>query len=81
MARVRYEELDGRARARATLLKPSPAPAGYTGNTAVTEWLILNCRGDFGSVSDGHAVRVRFADPEDCARALARFGGKPLGPG
>jgi hypothetical protein len=76
MPRVRFEELPGGAadRSEAALRKPQPPPAGYTGNTAITEWLTLHCRRDWGSISDGPVVRVRFADPEDCARARERFG-------
>jgi hypothetical protein len=76
MPRVRVEELPGDEAGgmSATFRKPTSPPQGYTGNTVITEWLTLHCRGDWGSLSDGAFVRVRFADPEDCARAKARFG-------
>lgn len=77
MARVRYEALPGWrvGGLEASLRKPADAPRGYTRNTVITEWLTLNCRGDWGSVADSRFVRVRFADPEDWARATARFPG------
>jgi hypothetical protein len=58
----------------ASLRKPSEIPRGYTGNTVITEWLTLNCRGDWASWSHGARVTVRFADARDRERALARFG-------
>lgn len=79
MSRARYKELAS-GLASAALLKPAPPPGGYTGNTAITEWLTLNCRDRWASFSDGPVVRVRFVDPEDCARALERFGGRRLTP-
>jgi hypothetical protein len=76
MSRVRFEELPGgkAGGAEASFRKPPAPPPGYTGNTVITEWLTLHCRGDWGSLSDGAFVRVRFADPADCDRAAARFG-------
>jgi hypothetical protein len=76
MPRVRFGALPGRSAggAEITVRKPQQAPPGYTANTVITEWLTLNCHGDWGSVSDGPFVRVRFAEAEDCARARVRFG-------
>lgn len=72
MSRVRFEEVGacGRQPCEARFRKPAAPPAGYTGNTVVTEWLTLNCRGSWGSRSDGRSVHVRFAEPDDCARAV-----------
>ncbi len=49
---------------RAWILKPSAAPAGDTPNTVVTEWLTLNCRGQWACQGLGERVEVRFADAE-----------------
>jgi hypothetical protein len=57
----------------AWLPKPAP-PAGYTGNTVITEWLTVNCQGDWASPAGARALHVRFADADDRARAVARFG-------
>jgi hypothetical protein len=60
----------------ARLPKPRVAPAGYTANTVITEWLTVNCRGDWASHAVARELRVRFAETTDRDRAVARFGVK-----
>lgn len=51
-----------------------PRSKGYTANTVVTEWLTLNCAGDWASTSlSGRAIVVRFFEAADFERARARF--------
>lgn len=77
MARVRFKDIEDRADwLEVRLRKPEP-PAGYTGNTVITEWLTVNCRGDWASKVERQLLRVRFADLADRDRAVARFGGLP----
>jgi hypothetical protein len=75
MSRVRFQSKGEQPSSwsEAWLPKPAASP-GYTGNTVVTEWLTLNCRGDWASRATASALQVSFADPEDRARAVARFG-------
>jgi hypothetical protein len=58
---------------RGWILKPSEAPAGYTSNTVLTEWLTLNCAGPWASQGHGHWIEVRFGQAADAARARAHF--------
>ncbi|HEX3364575.1 hypothetical protein [Phenylobacterium sp.] len=58
---------------RGWILKPATAPAGYTPNTIVTEWLTLNCRGLWACQGLGERVEVRFASAEDAERVRAHF--------
>lgn len=55
------------------MAKPPAAPPAYTGNTVVTEWLTLNCRGDWASRGGRGSILVRFADADDLRRARQRF--------
>jgi hypothetical protein len=55
------------------LAKPPAPPPGYTRNTVVTDWLTLNCRGDWASRGGRGSILVRFADPDDLRRARAQF--------
>jgi hypothetical protein len=55
------------------ILKSPTAPSGYTPNTVVTEWLTLNCRGDWACRGLGDRIEVRFDDAEDAERARAFF--------
>lgn len=64
---------DGFGEAR--LRKPSVPPPGYTRNTVVTEWLVLNCAGDWASRSEQGSLQVRFREVGDMLRALEQFGG------
>lgn len=76
MARVRFDDNAVRATGwvEARLVKPLRPLPGYTANTTITEWLTVNCRGAWASKAQGRSLRVRFADPEDRDRAVARFG-------
>jgi hypothetical protein len=76
VGRVRFQkgESQGVGWSEARLPKPPTAPAGYTRNTLITEWLTVTCRGDWASHATSRELRVRFADPEDRLRAVARFG-------
>lgn len=60
----------------ARVRKPDVAPAGYTRHTLVTEWLTLNCSGDWACRSGAASLTVRFRRPEDLERTLSRFGGR-----
>jgi hypothetical protein len=75
MSRVAYDDAawQGSGWSVARLRRPSPPP-GYAGNTLVTEWLTVNCRGDWASRAGARSIRVRFSDPADQAQAVARFG-------
>ncbi|MCR5879439.1 hypothetical protein [Phenylobacterium sp. J367] len=66
---------EGKGFWQARLRKPASAPPGYTRNTVVTEWLTLNCRGDWSSHSGTASLRVRFRSRDDLERALEMFGG------
>lgn len=73
MPRVRFEDVEAHASTlrEARFRKAARPPEGYTGNTFITEWLTLNCKGNWGSQADNRSVHVRFADPDDHVRALA----------
>jgi hypothetical protein len=74
--RLEWRATEGKtAFLQAVIRKPAEAPPGYTGNTVVTEWLTLNCRGDWSSQSEPTLLRVRFARRDDMERAFAVFGG------
>jgi hypothetical protein len=55
------------------VLKPPAAPAGYTPNTLVTEWLTLNCMDAWAAQGRGDWIEVRFARSEDEVRARDHF--------
>lgn len=49
-------------------------PPGYTFNTLITEWMTVNCAGDWASSSlSGRGVVVRLFAKADFERARARF--------
>ena len=75
MPRLRFDQLSARPSGYQELVvsRPAAAPEGYTPLILLTEWLTLNCRGDWASRARGEEVVVRFADPIDCARASARW--------
>lgn len=74
MARVHFKDIEDRGDwLEVRLRKPEP-PAGYTGNTVITEWLTVNCRGDWASKVERQLLRVRFAERADRDQAVARFG-------
>ena len=75
MPRVRFAELSNRGEPfhEAVFARPVGAPQGYTPITFLTEWLTEHCRSDWCSHALGKVVIVRFACPEDRARALAVF--------
>ena len=54
------------------ILKPSTAPPSYTPHTVITEWLTLNCAGDWASKRQNRWL-VCFALPADAKRARAHF--------
>jgi hypothetical protein len=76
VGRVRFQAAgqDSGGWSEARLPKPRSAPAGYTANTVITEWLTVNCRGDWASHAIARELRVRFAELSDRDRAVARFG-------
>ena len=58
---------------RGTVSKPGSAPAGYTPNTVVTEWLTLNCRAAWAAFGQNRRIDVRFSQADDAARARNHF--------
>ena len=72
--RVRFDALALDAcRWPGRILKPSTAPAGYTPHTVVTEWLTLNCTGDWAGQRKTRWLDVCFARVEDAERARKHF--------
>lgn len=72
MARRRFDALAGpREPALELRLRlPQAAPPGYTPAIWLTEWLTLNCRGDWASRVEGRRATIRFLDAGDHARAV-----------
>ena len=60
------------------ILKPVSAPLGYTPHTVVTEWLTLNCAGDWAGRHRKRWLEVCFAQRADAARARGHFAGLGL---
>jgi hypothetical protein len=58
---------------KARIRKLAAAPAGYTPNTLVTEWLTLHCIGPWASKRRAGWVEVRFLREDDRRRAAAHF--------
>jgi hypothetical protein len=83
VGRVRFQSSGEQVEAWTEVRVPKPrvAPAGYTANTVITEWLTVNCRGDWASHAITREVRVRFAEALDRHRAVAHFGVKGVGEG
>ena len=75
MPRQRFEQLSAEPSGyhELVLLRPNAAPEGYTPLILLTEWLTLNCRGDWASRAKGDEVVVRFADQADRARAAGQW--------
>ena len=55
------------------LTRPPAAPNGYTPLILLTEWLTLNCRGDWASRAKGDEVVVRYASRADYSRVAERW--------
>jgi hypothetical protein len=72
--RVRFAEAVRLAwPSRAWVAKPADAPAGYTPNTVLTEWLTLNCAGPWAAQGHGDHIEVRFERVADRERAQSHF--------
>lgn len=79
MPRIHFADFDARSNGYVELLIPRPqtAPDGYTPVMLVSEWLTLNCQGDWACRAGPKGLRVRFADGADRRRAAARFTDAP----
>ena len=72
--RVRFADAARQAWSdRGWIAKPAMAPAGYTPNTVITEWLTLNCTGAWAAQGRGRRLEVVFAGEDDATRARAHF--------
>jgi hypothetical protein len=76
--RVRFEQATAAGWPwKGRILRPETAPAGYTGNTVLTEWLTLNCAGPWASKRRSRWLDVLFSSEADALRAYHAF--KPQG--
>lgn len=76
MPRVSFQTLESRTEGvhDAVVDLPRSAPGGYTPVIYLTEWLTLDCRGDWASRVKHRVATVLFTDPADHQRFLAHFG-------
>jgi hypothetical protein len=71
--RVRFQAGVRDGWVRGGIFKPAVAPAGYTRQTAITEWLTLNCQGAWAGQTRNGWFEVQFERAADAARAEAHY--------
>lgn len=70
--RVRFRDADEWACSGGVSF-PLRAPATYTPTTVITEWLTLNCAGDWAAQRRRGWLDVRFSLARDAEQARAHF--------
>jgi hypothetical protein len=79
MPRVHFDVFSTRPEGfhEVVVIRPVGAPKGYTPISLLTEWLTLNCRGDWSSRARKHGVVLRFAAAADYRRAVRNLPVRP----